>query len=681
MNFGSVIPAEKPIVVKKRLKVVLPKPMTVDFETDRIEGRPKYPPVPVGVSIKEWGKKAKYYAFGHHGGGNNCTKKAAESALRTAWYNPDGVLFHNSKFDLDVAEAHFGLKTPEWRRCHDTMFLLFLDDPNQNEIGLKPAALRLLGQAPEERDDVEDWLVKNQPVPGVKISRTKGPSAKHPAGAYIAYAPGSIVGPYANGDTDRTEALFRLLYARVVERGMLPAYDRERRLLPVLRDLEAQGVRVDTERLRKDVAVYENVAAKLDSWLHARLGVGPEVNLGSGAQLLAALEGAGVVDVEKLGITKKGNVQTNKKALAAGVTDKTLVAVLTYQSQLATCLGTFMKPWLATAEKSGGFIFPVWHQTRGGESGGARTGRLTCGGRESTGNFQNIPKAFEAIFAHEEAKLPKKERKSLPKCPLKGIPPLPLCRSYVIPYEDGHVLVGRDYSQQELRILAHFEGGPMKDQYDADPWLDFHDNTKDLLELKYRRPFKRKPVKNINFGIVYAQGIASLAEKNGESYEQTKELREAVYALYPGLKEINRELKAKARAGEPLVTWGGRENLCQPPAIVDGRIKTFDYRMINTKIQGSAADCTKEAMIRYWETKSKGHRLILTVHDELVSSVPARDVADAERAMRISMESVEFSVPMLTEGSFSADNWASMIDFDKKGVRVWNSNQIPERTV
>lgn len=662
LSFGETIPAGGPVVMKKRSKVVLPKPVTIDFETHKIAGRPVYPPVPVGVSIKEWGKKSRYYAFGHVTGGNNSTKKAAESALRTAWGNPDGILCHNSKFDLDVAEAHFGLKTPEWRRCHDTMFLLFLDDPNQNEIGLKPAAARLLGWEPEERDAVADWLVANQPVPDVKISRTTGPGAKHPAGAYIAYAPGSIVGPYANGDTDRTEALFRLLYARIVERGMLPAYDRERRLLPVLRDLEAQGVRVDVERLRRDVALYEGVAERLDNWLHARLGVGPEVNLGSGAQLLSALEGAGVVDVEKLGITKKGNVQTNKKALAAGVTDKTLVAVLTYQSQLATCLGTFMKPWLATAEKSGGLIFPVWHQTRGGESGGARTGRLTCGGKESTGNFQNIPKEFEPIFGHE--------LKGLPKCPVRGVPPLPLCRSYVVPYEKGHVLVGRDYSQQELRILAHFEGGAMKDQYDADPWLDFHDNVKEQLEVRFRRPFKRKPVKNLNFGIVYSQGIGSLAEKNGESFEETKALRDAIYALYPGLKKINADMKMKAKAGEPLRTWGGRENLCQPPAIVDGRIKMFDYRMINTLIQGSAADCTKECMIRYWESKPKSHRMVLTVHDELVSSVPKKELVKAQNIMRAPMESIEFNVPMLTEGAWSEENWGSMKDFDVKGKMV-----------
>lgn len=673
--FTELVPS-KP--APRRTSIKTPRPTTIDFETFRIEGRPVYPPVPVGVSIKEFGKKSRYYAWGHVTGGNNCTIEAAKAALRNVWLTPDGLLFQNGKFDIDIAETHFGLKPPSWERYHDTMFLLFLDDPNQRELGLKPAAARLLGLPPEERDAVADWLVKNQPVPEVKISRTTGPNAKHPAGAYIAYAPGDVVGPYANGDADRTEALFRLLWPRIVERGMATAYNRERRLLPVLMDLERQGVRVDVPRLRADVAKYEAVAERLDAWLHVRLGAGPEVNLGSDAQLLAALEAAGVVDVAKLGLTKKGSVQTNKKALAAGVTDKQLVAALTYQTQLSTCLGTFMKPWLATVEKSGDLIFPVWHQTRG-SGGGARTGRLTCGGKESTGNFQNIPKEFEPIFAHEEAGLPKKERKGLPPCPIRGVPALPLCRSYVVPYEKGHVLVGRDYSQQELRILAHFECGAMKEQYDADPWLDFHDNVREQLELRFRRPFKRKPVKNINFGIVYSQGIGSLAEKNGESFEETKALREAVYALYPGLKAINAEMKRKAKADEPLVTWGGRENLCQHPAIIDGRVKTFDYKMINTLIQGSAADCTKESMIRYWESKPKGHRLILTVHDEMVSSVPAAEMVAAQTAMRASMEKVEFLIPMLSEGAWSAENWASMKNYDARGKVVANANEIPKQ--
>src|SRR3546814_829109 len=148
----------------------MPKPNTVDFETHGIDARPHYPPVPVGVSIKPWGKKSRYYAWGHLQG-NNCSWEEARAALLDAYDNPDGVLFQNGKFDVDVADVHLDVPIPAWDKIHDTQFLLFLDDPHQIELGLKPSAERLLGIPPEEQDAVGDWLVANQPNPGVKISQ------------------------------------------------------------------------------------------------------------------------------------------------------------------------------------------------------------------------------------------------------------------------------------------------------------------------------------------------------------------------------------------------------------------------------------------------------------------------------------------------------------------------------
>ena len=203
-----------------------PKPVTIDFETFGIEGRPKYPPIPVGVSIKVWGRKSKYYAFGHPTE-NNCCWSEAASALEEAYQCEDGVLFQNGKFDVDVAEEWFGLAVPEWGKIHDTMFLLFLDDPHQRELGLKEAAARLLDWPAEEQDAIGEWLIANQPVPGVKISKSK--SSEHYFGRYLCFAPGKLTGAYANGDVDRTEGLFKLLWKKTRDREMLEPYDRERR--------------------------------------------------------------------------------------------------------------------------------------------------------------------------------------------------------------------------------------------------------------------------------------------------------------------------------------------------------------------------------------------------------------------------------------------------------------------
>jgi DNA polymerase I-like protein with 3'-5' exonuclease and polymerase domains len=670
------VPDPQPIAPKKPAAtkaVKIPKVTTIDFETMGIEGRPDYPPEPVGVAIKPWGKKAKYYAWGHLRGANNCTKEEASAALRAAYANPDGILFHHAKFDLDVAEVHFGLELPPWRHAHDTTFMLFLHDPHIRFVGLKEAAESILGQPPEERDAVADWLVENQPVEGVKISRS--PKGKEPYGKYIAWAPPAVAGPYAIGDVDRTVRLFEHLYPSLAQREMLPAYDRERRLTPILLGMERSGIRVDLPRLRADVARYGDIVTRLDTYIKQRLGVDgdPEFNVDSGQQVVAALVAAGLADVAAMGITKTGKVKSDKNALDVGVADKVLSAVMKYATQLKTCLNTFMKPWLAMAIRSGGFIFTTWNQIRGADAG-ARTGRFS-----STPNFQNIPKEFEPIFKEEAlaASQTAEERAAanrLPSCPWKDLPSLPLCRGYIVPYSKGHVLVGRDYSQQEPRILAHFEDGALLAQYQADPWIDYHDNAKFHLERIFNRPFKRKPVKNINLGIIYGQGVPSLAFKNGETVEATQDLKNAILALYPGLKDMGKDMKLRARSNQPIRTWGGREYYCEPPRIIDGRIQTFDYKMINVLVQGSAADCTKEGMIRFMEyvhrQHNRGWRMILQVHDEIVVSVPAGDLVECQEALREAMESVEFDVKILSEGSWSPDNWSVMKDFDKKGKRV-----------
>ncbi len=428
----------------------VPNPVTVDFETLGIAGRPDYPPVPVGVSIKHANKKAKYYAWGHPTE-NNCCISEAIAALQKVWGHRDGLVFQNGKFDVDVANVHLDLPIPHWSKIHDTMFLLFLDDPHQSELGLKPSADRLLGMPAEEQDAVGEWLIANQPITNVKISLSKG--SDHYFGRYIAYAPGGLVGKYADGDVVRTQMLFDMLYKKTIDRGMVEAYDRERQLMPILLEMERQGLPVNLKQLRNDVYLYNIWRDKITAWIIKTIDAPADINLNSGAQLIDAMIASGKADPDLIPRTPTGKYQTSKEALLLGVTDKTLLAVLKYRTQLDTCLNTFMQPWLNTAEKSNGLIFTTWNQTKmmkGDGQAGTRTGRLS-----STPNFQNIPKEFSAIFAHEDPK-----NKKLPKSPFKDIPQLPKIRSYIIPFKN-EVLIDRDYSQQEPRILAHFDGGAL----------------------------------------------------------------------------------------------------------------------------------------------------------------------------------------------------------------------------
>ena len=626
----------------------IPHPTTIDFEGFKIEGRPKYPPVPIGVSIKYWGKKAQYYAFGHREGNTHCYIEA-KNALELAYKTKDGILFQNSKFDVDIAEVFFNLKVPQWQRIHDTMFLLFLDDPHQKSLGLKESAERLLNWPAEEKDEVAQWLLDNQPVPGIKISTAK--NSDYYFMKYLALVPAKIVGKYANGDVERTEALFKLLYEKNFNRGMQEPYDRERRLMPCLLDMERQGVPVDLKKLRDDVALYSDWREKINEWVIKKLKTDPKINLNSGAQLFDAMLTAGFVDESKALLTPTGKYQTNKDALLLAVTNKHLLTVLQYRSQLNTFLNTFMNPWLKTAEQSGGLIYTDYNQVKspkGDSTGGARTGRLS-----SSPNFQNIPNAV--LY----------KQKDFPTA-LKSLPQLPIVRGYIIPFK-GDVLIDRDYSQQEPRILAHFDGGAILEKYASDPWMDFHDSTQHEL-LLFGLNYGRKPVKIINLGNIYGMGIGLLAAKTGLSIKETKNLKKLIMKLYPGLDGMYKEMKLRYRENLPIRTWGGREYYCEPAKIVNGRIQHYDYKMVNVLIQGSAADATKEAIILFYGIKKPSWKLILNVHDQLTSSVPKREMKKAMEAKRKVMESLDFDVPMLSEGKISNTNWDELRDYDKKGV-------------
>ena len=208
----------------------MPRPATVDFETKGIEGRPDYPPEPVSVSIKRWGKKPKFFAWGHLSGGNNCDKATAHRALVDVWKEPDGLLFQNAKFDVDVAEVHFDLPIPTWDRIHDTMFLIYLEDPRLPTFALKPSAEHFLGMPPEEQDAVKDWILQKdhklwiESHLGIDPKTGKRETVKPSTfGKYIAYAPGDVVGPYADGDVIRTEKRFEKQWRSIRARHMLEA--------------------------------------------------------------------------------------------------------------------------------------------------------------------------------------------------------------------------------------------------------------------------------------------------------------------------------------------------------------------------------------------------------------------------------------------------------------------------
>jgi DNA polymerase I-like protein with 3'-5' exonuclease and polymerase domains len=621
-------------------------PTVVDFETDRIQPRPAYPPKPVGVSIQVPGaKKPQYLAWGHPTG-NNISLTDATRVLRRVWKESSSLLFHHGQFDLDVAETHLGLEAPPWDKVEDTMFLLFLDAPRAPTLALKPSAMRLLGIAPTEQEELKDWILAN-----VLEARRK-PSGW---GAYISQAPGDLVGRYADGDVFRTKKIYEKLRPAIVKAGMLEAYDRERRLRPYFLANERAGLRVDMKRLQQDVKVYRDAFDKADVWLRKKLKA-PTVNIDSNEELIEALLAIGAINPDNMLRTpKKGDLSTSKESLNAGLSDVRIGQALGYRSRMATCLTMFMEPWLRIGLENNGRIHTHWRQVRSGfergDDNGARTGRAIA----AEPNLLNLSKSFEDRddgYAH-------------PKW--LEVPELPLVRRYILPDNPSHIYGHRDYNQQEFRLYAHFEDqferGTLQAAYADNPNLDVHTFVQQEVKRILNQDVPRRPIKTLNFGMLYGMGIAKTAKKMGVDLAKAEELKQAQRKAVPGIEVMYRDMKRRAREGEPLRTWGGRLYFCEPPVMNDGRMSDFSYKMVNDLCQGSAADVTKEALIRYHESpQRKEGRFLVTVYDEINASMPRKYLKEEMCALKTAMESIEVDVFMKSDAKIGA-NWGELSDY------------------
>jgi DNA polymerase-1 len=596
----------------------------VDFETAGIEPRPDYPPTPVGVAIKWPGEPGQYYAWGHPTG-NNCHPRQGLHALHEVWCSRYPVSFHNAQFDLAVATEKLGLPMLPPERIHDTMVLGFLHNPHATSLALKDLAEALLGVPPTERDEVRDWIIAN--VPEAK-------RAKKQWGKWISQAPGDLVGKYAIGDVDRTELLLHALHdAVLVDGNMAEAYAVEMALIPVLLRNSREGVRTDLLRLSRDVTQYNDAMQQIDAYLTTQLGA---INFDSDAELVQAILAAGLGDEATWPRTEKGQLSATKDVLSTYLAEPALAGLLGYRASLSTCLKTFMEPWLAVAERTGGTIHTQWNSTKQEHKGGTRTGRLS-----STPNFQNIPNEFDDF-----------------KLPIE-LPPLPLVRSYIVADDLDQVLLGRDFSSQEVRVFAHFEDGVLMHRYQADPSADMHQVVAELMSSKAGRVVTRKQAKTLNFLNLYGGGAAKLAMQLGVELSVAQELRQLYGAAVPGLRALNREMQRRASANQAVHTLGGRRYYCEPAKIVNGQLRELSYKLVNVIVQGSSADMTKRALLRYDANKVHG-RLLLNVHDEVIISCPREHWRSEMAILKDAMENaLPMDVPMLSDGEVGY-SWTTM---------------------
>jgi len=567
------------------------KLVALDFETRPIGDWPNDAPKPIGVAIMIEGRKPEYLAWAHPSG-NNTTLECAAARLKDL-YSRFEIVGHNVGYDLEVAFRHLGLTYPE--RFHDSQLLAFLSDPGAESLGLKETADRVLGIAPDERNELHDLILNRFPEAARKPSRWA---------EFICEMPGDMVRPYAIGDVTRTLDLFAHLHPQIIESGMGAAYQRELAQIPILAKMTRVGIPIARRSLATAIARWEADLIEAERTIRLELG-SPALNLNSGIQLADALAEAG--KLTEFRRTEKGNRSVSREALAATIADASLRDLFTKWAALNTNL-KFARPLLERSAVDN-HIHCGWNSTPNGQ-GGARTGRTIS----NHPNLQGAPASM---------------------------------RQFIAP-EPGAILATRDYSQQELRVLAHYENGTIKAAYLADPRTDFHTLVGARASQILGRELPRRAVKIVVFSTLYGAGIARLASQLGCSLEEARVIRNAVFEAAPGVESVKRQMERERR----FETWGGRRYVADRDAA---------YKNLNYLIQGSAADLTKMAMIR---AAGGGLDLRLTIHDAfVVMSAPGAKLKRDMATLREAMEGVEFEISLLSDGSWSERNLGAMREY------------------
>lgn len=415
------------------------------------------------------------------------------------------------------------------------------------------------------------------------------------------------------------EALHGVLLPRLREQGMEKLYfDVELPLCRVLADMERSGFLVDGGALARFGADLSDTIDRLEQRIYA--AAGQQFNINSPKQL-------GKVLFEDLGLphgkkTKTG-WSTNADVLEK-LKDHPLVAdVLTYR-QYAKLKSTYADGLLKVIDPDG-------HIRTSFQMTVTATGRLSS----TEPNLQNIPTRTE---------LGSKMREMFVAAP-------------------GHVLVDADYSQIELRLLAHISGDTAMQQAFLSG-ADFHTVTAARVfhvpqdQVTHQM---RSRAKAVNFGIVYGISAFSLSQDIGVTVQEAKEYMDRYFATYTGVKQYMTDVVDKAREQGYVETLWHRRRALPELKSSNFNMRSFGERVaLNMPIQGTAADIIKLAMVRVHSRLAReglAARLIMQVHDELIVECPEEEAPRVEALLQQEMQGVaELSIPLLAE-AHTGRNW------------------------
>ncbi len=485
----------------------------------------------------------------------------------------------------------------------DTMLLSYVLDGGAHGHGLDELALRHLGHRNIKYADV------------VGSGRNRRPFAE--------VAP-EAARDYAAEDAEVALRLHRLLKPRLVEDRMATVYETlERALVPVLLAMERAGIRVDAGVLKALSRDFDARSGALAEEIYALAGRG--FNIGSPKQL-------GEILFDEMALPGGRRTRTGAYGTGADVLE-TLAAqghalparVLDWR-QLAKLKSTYTDALAAAVNPETGRVHTSYAQAI------ASTGRLSS----NDPNLQNIP------VRTEDGRR------------IRG--------AFVA--EDGRLLLSADYSQIELRLLAHAADIPaLKEAFRGG--VDIHAQTASEvfgLPVEGMKPAVRNRAKAINFGIIYGISPFGLARQLGIPQGAARDYINAYFAHYPGIRDYMETTKAFAREHGHVRTVFGRK--CHTPGINDknpARRSFSERAAINAPLQGAAADIIKRAMIRLpgaLAAAGLGARMLLQVHDELLFEVPRAEVEETAALVRRVMERAAFlSVPLIVETGIG-ESWA-----------------------
>jgi len=432
---------------------------------------------------------------------------------------------------------------------------------------------------------------------------------------------------YAAEDADITLRLWQVFKPQLRTEKVMTVYETlERPLVPVLAHMEQEGIKVDRDHLSRLSSDFSQRMAALEAEAYEQAG--REFNIGSPKQL-------GEILFDEMGLeggkkTKTGAWQTDADVLEGLAAEgHGLPRTIVDWRTLSKLRSTYTEALQAAINPDTGRVHTSYSMAV------AQTGRLSS----TDPNLQNIPVRTEEGRKIREAFVAEK----------------------------GNVLVSADYSQIELRILAHIADiDALKDAFKEG--LDIHAMTASEMfgvPIEGMDPMVRRQAKAINFGIIYGISGFGLARQLGIPQSEASEYIKTYFKRFPGIRAYMDETKAFAKEhGYVTTAYGRKINLSGIKS--KGPQRSFAERQaINAPIQGSAADIIKRAMIRMPDVLAKAGlsaRMLLQVHDELVFECPEAEADKLIETVKTTMQgaagpSLQLSVPLVVDAR-AASNWA-----------------------